>query len=517
MANEFSNDEEDDLSSFISDDIGSDSSDASSGEWLPLDNMGEWLPLDNINDADEPIAEIIDGRRSLSFGFTRLSNLPQKLPAKALFFDLGNEAALNTMCNSAYSEIAGHLVFLRQNYRDDFNCVFLMDHPGFKFKRLQSTTYTEGFFHKKAIVVGNGDDTQNRLLMLDFVESEWLGDVPLYFENAIEMLRAAAKELCTSPSHDLPTLCYHLGDAHFMVSPQDKCFARLFPGGDDDVQPLPQWHGIDLAISVHKEVFIEFVSFFDDKSWFKAFGKQDQQQPEPTTATEYARGLLSDLKYRYRLHCDTHCDLAVVTRRSREKKFNYRGNLELLTEIVLKHRAWSGATAVLTAAVDFPLALYYFHGPQMTFDREAFIANCRETFTDMSPIFILPSRQYPRLKSIACLGEYKERFGKHLAEFCKNTRSLEEAGRPWYRIRQTLIDQVLALFPLELPSYVMLWILDWLPDYVHCEHHRKIHLIEKMVGSRRDVMKRRLQAAQVRDFKRQMWQPPSSSSATTTK
>ena len=36
---------------------------------------------------------------------------------------------------------------------------------------------------------------------------------------------------------------------------------------------------------------------------------------------------------------------------------------------------------------------------------------------------------------------------------------------------------------LELPPYVLLWIIDFLPNYDFLSHHKKIHLIESVRAS----------------------------------
>ena len=50
-----------------------------------------------------------------------------------------------------------------------------------------------------------------------------------------------------------------------------------------------------------------------------------------------------------------------------------------------------------------------------------------------------------------------------------------------------IIGICLALAPLELPPYVLLWIVDWLPRYDLLSHHKKIHLIESVVKSIRKL------------------------------
>ena len=50
-----------------------------------------------------------------------------------------------------------------------------------------------------------------------------------------------------------------------------------------------------------------------------------------------------------------------------------------------------------------------------------------------------------------------------------------------------IIGICLALAPLDLPPYVLLWIVDWLPRYDLLSHRKKIHLIESVVRSIRQL------------------------------
>ena len=50
-----------------------------------------------------------------------------------------------------------------------------------------------------------------------------------------------------------------------------------------------------------------------------------------------------------------------------------------------------------------------------------------------------------------------------------------------------IVGICLALASLELPPYVLLWIVDWLPRYDLLSHHKKIHLIESVVTSIRKL------------------------------
>ncbi len=50
-----------------------------------------------------------------------------------------------------------------------------------------------------------------------------------------------------------------------------------------------------------------------------------------------------------------------------------------------------------------------------------------------------------------------------------------------------IIDICLALAPFQLPAYVLLWIMDWLPNFDRLSHYKKIHLIQSVVKSIRQI------------------------------
>jgi len=64
------------------------------------------------------------------------------------------------------------------------------------------------------------------------------------------------------------------------------------------------------------------------------------------------------------------------------------------------------------------------------------------------------------------------------------------ASLRWPVVRNCLIDITIALAPLKLPTYVLLWIVNWLPDYevVHSDL-KKIRVIEGTVDSIRKTEK----------------------------
>ncbi len=50
-----------------------------------------------------------------------------------------------------------------------------------------------------------------------------------------------------------------------------------------------------------------------------------------------------------------------------------------------------------------------------------------------------------------------------------------------------IVDICLALAPFDLPPYVLLEIIDWLPQFARLSHHKKIHLIQAVWHSIRKI------------------------------
>jgi hypothetical protein len=48
----------------------------------------------------------------------------------------------------------------------------------------------------------------------------------------------------------------------------------------------------------------------------------------------------------------------------------------------------------------------------------------------------------------------------------------------WREVHKFIVGACLALAPIDLPAYVLLWMFDYLPGYAHLEQFRKIRLIE---------------------------------------
>ena len=53
----------------------------------------------------------------------------------------------------------------------------------------------------------------------------------------------------------------------------------------------------------------------------------------------------------------------------------------------------------------------------------------------------------------------------------------------WRKVHAVLLDAYIALSALQLPPYVMLWIVDWLPHYEHVSRIKKVALLESLYKS----------------------------------
>ena len=61
----------------------------------------------------------------------------------------------------------------------------------------------------------------------------------------------------------------------------------------------------------------------------------------------------------------------------------------------------------------------------------------------------------------------------------------------WPAVHRFLLDRALALAPLALPTYVLLWLLEWLPEMRHHVHSRAVRLLEAVRASVQRVCGRR--------------------------
>ena len=53
----------------------------------------------------------------------------------------------------------------------------------------------------------------------------------------------------------------------------------------------------------------------------------------------------------------------------------------------------------------------------------------------------------------------------------------------WLKVSKEIIDVCIALASIDLPAYVLLEIIDWLPLFVYVDHKKKIDLIVNLKKS----------------------------------
>ena len=127
-------------------------------------------------------------------------------------------------------------------------------------------------------------------------------------------------------------------------------------------------------------------------------------------------------------------------------------------------------------------------GPVKMFDRTVFaaaladlgsIADTRlETIVDSDS-----ARQRSRLRRYRDYA-WLEKRSDHWTSACVGGR--EWSAPPehqWPSVHRFLLDRALALAPLALPTYVLLWLLEWLPEMRHHEHIQAVRLLEAVRAS----------------------------------
>jgi hypothetical protein len=81
-----------------------------------------------------------------------------------------------------------------------------------------------------------------------------------------------------------------------------------------------------------------------------------------------------------------------------------------------------------------------------------------------------------------------------LSNICSRNKTVR-----WAVIHGRIVEMYLAFAPLELPVYVLLWIIDWLPPMSLAPEHnhfKKVQLLQNLVASRCAVIARRSCTAQ---------------------
>jgi len=96
-----------------------------------------------------------------------------------------------------------------------------------------------------------------------------------------------------------------------------------------------------------------------------------------------------------------------------------------------------------------------------------------------------------------------EVFGDCTFAFCVKWLALAYPGEVEQRISETFgpytwalvypyyLETVMALLPLDLPAYVVLWMLDWFDKFRVAPEIRKVQFVEALRQSRRAILARR--------------------------
>jgi hypothetical protein len=74
------------------------------------------------------------------------------------------------------------------------------------------------------------------------------------------------------------------------------------------------------------------------------------------------------------------------------------------------------------------------------------------------------------------------------SDLAREWRSYLNRRRKWILVHGIVRDHCMALMPLDLPAYVLLWLCDWLPNVAVVTEIKKIRLIENLIASRRRVL-----------------------------
>jgi hypothetical protein len=119
-------------------------------------------------------------------------------------------------------------------------------------------------------------------------------------------------------------------------------------------------------------------------------------------------------------------------------------------------------------------------------DEAELVANWKDNYSVVKLYFFLPKQPGTRVG-----------LGRPI---CERNEPLR-----WRNMRPIIIDLFIALAPLDLPLYTMLWIFDWLepmsvsPDH---RHYAKVYLLEKLINSRRTVLaQRRIDFARINELR----------------
>lgn len=142
-----------------------------------------------------------------------------------------------------------------------------------------------------------------------------------------------------------------------------------------------------------------------------------------------------------------------------------------------------------------PAVLTRIHGPVTTFDRVAFTQRVKtlcesETRTSWMTRFkkiVLETDATPR--AVVSMGFQK--LEKYFLQNVVNPPNLPLRKYQWIEVHKTICNIAIGLAALLPPPYVLLEIIDWLPDCYHSRHVQKINLIMALTTSMRRIQEGR--------------------------
>ena len=79
-------------------------------------------------------------------------------------------------------------------------------------------------------------------------------------------------------------------------------------------------------------------------------------------------------------------------------------------------------------------------------------------------------------------------YSRWMSVVCQRNQNNLKVGE-WANMSNTIIDASIAMFPLDLPAYVLLEIIDCLPFFRFVEHKKKIDLIINVKKSMQKLKK----------------------------
>jgi hypothetical protein len=330
-----------------------------------------------------------------------------------------------------------------------------------------------------------------------------LYDAPLYFEDAIRQLRAYVKTNCdtnllsTSARYDRVAKTWTKIDvaslhseapAVFWLQPTDRSFSRLFPG---DVQPLWQWRILQLNVLPDNSATIGGVHYGGD-----FIGNGQVHYDSQTIKQPIAR-----LCEQYYSTCDAQTEFMVILRLNSECVGTFENQHEDVFKIDLAGDAfWTSfvRSKVISHDRQTMNLVYVFRGSLRNVDFTTLPERIRKILANVCcgsaslEALVRPRKRLFTLDDASMLTGSSRMTRTRIYQYLQDT----SAGKPkfestslfWDSLHYFYLDAVLALLPLELPAYVLLWILGWLPVYVHAREIDRIRLIENVMRSRRKVL-----------------------------